>query len=73
MRLHRAGFCLIAVRLRIGEDVIRIPDLAVFGEFPKEPVPASPPRIVVEIVSPDDRHEELLLKLGQYCACWNRS
>ena len=29
-------------------------------------MPASPPLLVVEIVSPDDRHEELLRKLDQY-------
>ena len=68
MRLHRAGFCLIDVRVRIAEDVIRIPDLAVFREFPAEPIPTTPPRIVVEIVSPDDKHEELLRKLTEYQA-----
>jgi Uma2 family endonuclease len=68
MRLHRAGFCLIDVRVRVAEDIIRIPDLAVFREFPKDAVPATAPLIVVEIVSPDDRHEELLRKLGEYRA-----
>jgi Uma2 family endonuclease len=68
MRLHTAGFCLIAARLRPVENVIRIPDLAVFRDFPKERVPASPPMIIVEITSPDDLHEELLRKLQQYRA-----
>jgi Uma2 family endonuclease len=67
MRLHGAGFCLVGVRCQLAEDVIRIPDLAVFSTFPKR-VPASPPSIVVEITSPDDRHEELLRKLDQYRA-----
>jgi Uma2 family endonuclease len=67
MRLHAAGFCLVTVRLRIAEDVIRIPDLAVFREFPRDRAPARPPLIVVEIVSPDDRHGELLRKLSEYC------
>jgi Uma2 family endonuclease len=66
MRLHGAGFCLIGVRCQLASDVIRIPDLAVFRSFPQERVPASPPLLVVEIVSPDDRHEELLRKLDQY-------
>lgn len=68
MRLHRAGFCLVDVRVRVAEDVIRIPDLGVFREFPKDPIPAMAPQIVVEIVSPDDKHEELLRKLGEYRA-----
>jgi Uma2 family endonuclease len=68
MRLHRAGYCLIDVRVRVADDVIRIPDLAVFREFPKEPVPSVQPLIVVEIVSPDDKHEELLRKLTEYRA-----
>jgi Uma2 family endonuclease len=66
MRLHGAGFCLIAVRCQLAADVIRIPDLAVFAAFP-ERVPESPPFVVVEIASPDDRLEELLRKLDQYC------
>lgn len=68
MRLHTAGFCLIAARVRPAESVIRIPDVAVFRDFPAERVPSSPPWIIVEITSPDDRHEELLDKLHQYRA-----
>jgi Uma2 family endonuclease len=66
MRLHTAGYCLIASRMRPGKNVIRIPDLSVFHQFPSERVPASPPFVTVEIVSPDDRHEDLIRKLEEY-------
>src|SRR5262249_36616626 len=66
MRLNEAGVCLIAARLRVSERVMRIPDLALYERFPVESVPSAPPRVIVEITSPDDRHEELLRKLGQY-------
>jgi Uma2 family endonuclease len=68
LRLNGAGVCLIAVRVRVSPQVMRIPDLAVYREFPAEPIPKSPPFIIVEVTSPDDRHEDLLRKLGQYCA-----
>ena len=37
-----------------------------FPSEPSEPIPASPPYAVVEIVSPDDRFEELMNKLADY-------
>ncbi len=67
MRLHEAGFCLAGVRCRLPEDVFRIPDLAVFATFP-ERIPTSPPLIVVEIISPDDRYYDLMKKLDGYRA-----
>jgi Uma2 family endonuclease len=67
MRLHRAGFCLAGVRCRLPEDVFRIPDLEVFTTFP-ERIPTSPPLIVVEIISPDDRYSDLMKKLDGYRA-----
>ncbi len=69
VHLHGAGFCVSEVRMRLASDLIRIPDVAVFHDAPPESVPSSPPFVVVEIVSPDDRHEELLLKLDQ-CRDW---
>jgi Uma2 family endonuclease len=68
MRLHSAGYCLIAARMRPGKNVIRIPDLSVFHQFPSERVPTSPPFVTLEIVSPDDRHEDLIRKLEEYRA-----
>jgi len=56
-------------RVRLKPDVFRIPDVALFaGPRPEEQVPSSPPLVVVEITSPDDRHQELLEKLEGYRA-----
>jgi Uma2 family endonuclease len=69
VRLHGVGFCGTEVRMRLAADLFRIPDLAVFvGSPPAEQVPSSPPLVVVEITSPDDRHQELLEKLEEYRA-----
>ncbi len=38
-----------------------------FRTFP-ERVPASPPHIVIEIISPDDRYYELMKKFDEYRA-----
>ena len=55
--------------MRLAADVFRIPDVAVFvGSPPAEQVPSSPPLVVIEITSPDDRHQELLEKLEEYRA-----
>jgi Uma2 family endonuclease len=69
VRLHGVGFCGTEVRMRLAADVFRIPDVAVFvGSPPAEQVPSSPPLVVIEITSPDDRHQELLEKLEEYRA-----
>jgi Uma2 family endonuclease len=68
VRLHSVGFCGTEVRMRLAGDLYRIPDLAIFKAPPEEQVPASPPLVVVEITSPDDRHQELLQKLEEYRA-----
>jgi Uma2 family endonuclease len=66
-RLNQIGFGGVEVRMRLAADLFRIPDLAVFkGSPPAEQVPSSPPFIVVEITSPDDRHQDLLEKLEEY-------
>ncbi len=41
--------------------------MAVFaGSPPPEQIPSSPPLVVIEITSPDDRHQDLLEKLEEY-------
>ena len=45
---------------------IRVADLAVFLEKPAERIPASPPHVVIEIVSPGDRYVEIHDKLAEY-------
>jgi Uma2 family endonuclease len=55
------------VRMRVAPDVYRIPDAAVFaGALPQEMVPSSPPFLVIEILSKDDRHHNLMEKLEEY-------
>jgi Uma2 family endonuclease len=57
------------IRVRLKHDLFRIPDVALFaGPRPQEQVPSSPPLVVVEITSPDDRHQDLLEKLEEYRA-----
>jgi Uma2 family endonuclease len=55
------------LRLRLATDVYRIPDISVFaGEQPKQSVPSAPPLLVIEILSKDDRHHDLMEKLEEY-------
>jgi Uma2 family endonuclease len=55
------------LRLRLANDLFRIPDVVVFaGPRPTESVPSSPPLVVIEVTSPDDRHQDLLQKLEEY-------
>jgi Uma2 family endonuclease len=61
------GLCpLPELRLRIAPRRFRVADLAVFREEPAENVPSSPPLIVVEIVSRDDRYTEIIEKFEDY-------
>jgi Uma2 family endonuclease len=47
--------------------VFRIPDISVFGgQRPQEDVPSTPPLIVIEILSKDERHPNLIQKLEEY-------
>jgi Uma2 family endonuclease len=69
VHLDGVGFCCTEVRMRLAEDLYRIPDLAVFeGTGPTEIVPTSPPLLAVEISSPDDRLDAMLQKLEEYRA-----
>jgi Uma2 family endonuclease len=57
------------LRLKLGPNLYLIPDVAVF--YPNEPsgrVPDTPPQIVVEVLSPDDRLTEVREKLERYRA-----
>jgi len=67
VRLSGIGFGGSEVRMRLADDIYRIPDLAWFkGSPPEEQVPTSPPFLVIEITSPDERHQNLLQKLEEY-------
>jgi Uma2 family endonuclease len=53
--------------MRVAPGLYRIPDVAVFaGKLPDQPVPDKPPLVVVEILSKDDRHSDLMQKLEEY-------
>jgi Uma2 family endonuclease len=54
------------LRMRVAPDAYRIPDVAVFAGPHPPPVPDKPPLVVVEIVSQDDRHLDLMQKLEEY-------
>jgi Uma2 family endonuclease len=55
------------LRLRLEPRVFRIPDISVFGgQPPHESVPSTPPLLVIEILSKDDRHHNLMEKLEDY-------
>jgi len=67
VRLHSVGQCCPELRLRLAEDLYLEPDLSVFvTSTPTDLVPSTPPDIVVEIVSPDERYPRLLEKLEEY-------
>jgi Uma2 family endonuclease len=63
--LDRAGHCRPELRMKLAEDVYRIPDFALFENDPGN-VPTSPPILAVEIASPDDRVRDLELKLDEF-------
>jgi len=57
------------LRVRIRPGLYRIPDVSVF--YPNEPqerVPATPPFVAIEILSPDDRMTNVRNKLAEYRA-----
>jgi Uma2 family endonuclease len=64
--LLHVGKCVADVRMRLAEDLYRLPDLALFIEPQPKTVPSSPPLVVVEINSPDDRMRDIMVKLAEY-------
>ena len=54
------------LRIRLGPSSYRIPDVALFAEPPSESVPATPPLLIVEVVSPDDRLSAIQAKLEEF-------
>jgi Uma2 family endonuclease len=69
VRLDGAGFCCTEVRMRLAEDLYRIPEVAVFeGGGPNQEIPTSPPLLIVEVSSPDDRLHDLLQRFEDFRA-----
>ncbi len=54
------------LRMRIAPDVYRIPDVAVFAGLHPQPIPETPPLVIVEIISKDDRYLDLMQKIEEY-------
>lgn len=55
------------LRVQVRPGLIRIPDVSVY--YPNEPqerVPATPPFVAIEILSPDDRMTDVRNKLAEY-------
>jgi len=68
IRTHPLYPCF-EVRMKVASGIYRIPDVAVFaGRLPEQQVPDQPPLVVVEILSKDDRHSDLMQKLEEYRA-----
>ena len=63
---RRQLFRASEIRLRLAPEKFRIADFAVFLSEHLEPIPEILPLAVVEIVSPDDRYEDLMSKLADY-------
>jgi Uma2 family endonuclease len=57
------------LRLRLSATLVLVPDVCVFHPSkPTELVPSTPPLIVIEILSPDDRPRAVREKLDKYRA-----
>lgn len=70
---RRMGFFAVPEqRVRMRQDLVRIPDVCVVFEKPAGPVGrrivTSPPYLCVEILSPDDTTAETLEKVREYLA-----
>ena len=63
---RRELFRASEIRLRVAENKFRVADFAVFSSEQAEAMPENAPLIVVEIVSPDDRYEDIMSKLADY-------
>ena len=56
----------IGIRMKLGEGLYRVADVAVFSNLRAEDYPEQPPLVIVEIISPDDRHHYVMEKLEEY-------
>lgn len=54
------------VRIRVSASRFRVPDICVYAEEPEEQVFTSPPLVVVEVLSPEDRMARMQRKLEDY-------
>ena len=68
VQIENSGlFACVELRMQVAPDVYRIPDVAVFaGKLPEQQVPDTPPLVVIEILSKDDRHTDIMQNLEEY-------
>ncbi len=67
LRIALRLFVYSEMRVQLRPNFFLIPDICVYHpEKPEKLVPDTPPFIVIEILSPDDRMSEVLNKLGEY-------
>jgi Uma2 family endonuclease len=56
-----------SLRTRTSATTVRVPDVAILDRrLPKEQIITHPPIAVFEILSPEDSHSRLMIKLGEY-------
>ncbi len=69
-RGHRTEWNILVgpeLRLQTGPTRIRIPDVAILDRnLPQQPIAIHPPLAIFEILSPEDRVQRMLRKLGDY-------
>lgn len=59
---------LIALRLRVSANRVRVPDLCVYLTDPKQRVPSTPPFLCIEILSPEDRMSRVEVRINDFLA-----
>jgi Uma2 family endonuclease len=57
---------VISIRLRTAANRVRVADVAAFDPEPVEQIPSTPPVVVLEVTSPEDRFCFLIQKLEEY-------
>jgi len=79
VKQHNLGLVTSETDMRLARDVVRRPDVAFIGaerlrdiDRRKVPVPLSPD-LVIEIVSDNDRADDLILKVRQYLTAGSRA
>jgi Uma2 family endonuclease len=66
--LDRAGYGCTELRVKLAHDLYRIPDFALYESEPEGELPDTPPLLIIEIASPDDRRRDVEQKLEEYRA-----
>jgi Uma2 family endonuclease len=64
--LDRAGYGCTELRVKLAHDLYRIPDFALYESEPDGELPDTPPLLIIEIASPDDRLTDVKRKLEEY-------